>query len=88
MKINKKVVQVSLWKGAVPRRLAWEARTQVEAGGGGVWVSLQLSRRGRGLAQEGAGHAGGAGQGAGRRAGSTAGPCHRVDSRDESRMSS
>lgn len=53
MKRNKKIVQVSLWKEGVPRRLAWEACTQVEAGGGGVWVSLQLSRGGRGLAQEG-----------------------------------
>lgn len=66
MKRNKKIVQVSLWKEGAPRRLAWEARTQVEAGGGGVWVSLQLSRGpgagSGGHLRDGAGDAGGAGQ--------------------------
>lgn len=53
MKINDEIVQVSLWKAAVPRRLAREARPQVEAGGRGVWVSLRLSRCGRGAGSGG-----------------------------------
>lgn len=85
-------------KDVGPRQPARGARTQVKAGGqGGAWGSPQHSHSGRGLAQEGVfrGRGGGwcrarrmgaFGQGGGRAPGP--GPRHRVDSRDESRMSS
>lgn len=85
-------------KDSGPRQPARGVCTQVKAGGqGGAWGSPQCSRGGRGLAQEGVfgGHGGGRcrarrmgelGQEGGRAPGP--GPRHRVDSRDESRMSS
>lgn len=53
MKRKPKIVQFSLWKEAVPRRLARDACTQVKAGGRGVLVFLQLACCDWGLAQEG-----------------------------------
>lgn len=92
IKIKAKIVQFSLWKEAVPRRPARDACTQVKAGGRGVLVFLQLSRCSRGwLRRASSGWCGGCRWSGARKRGGQApwpGPCHRVDSREESRMSS
>lgn len=76
----------------VPRRLAREACARVKAGGRGIWVSLRLSRCGRALAQEGMFRMVQGTQVERAWMGEVgrlhAGPRHRVDSRDESRISS
>lgn len=89
-------MQFSLWKEAVPRRPAREACTRGQGWrmrGLGIPAALTLRPGAGGLAQEGMfrmvqGTQVEQGKDGGRWAGSMAGPCHRVDSRDESRISS
>lgn len=70
--------------GGPPPSRGWRTR------GLGIPAALTLRPGGwlRRASSGGAGDAHGAGHGGERQAGSMAGPCHRVDSRDESRMSS
>lgn len=79
-------------EGSSPRGLARDGCTQVWAGGPGAWCSCS-AHAAAGLAQEGIFRMVQRkevkwGEARRRWAGSMAGPCHRVDSRDESRMSS
>lgn len=48
IRVRQKVVQFSMWKEVVPRRLAQDACTQVEAEGLRISVFLQLAAAARG----------------------------------------